>query len=373
MNNVIIGLGNAGSQIIRLASESKFLEGEKFFAIDSVASNIDMDSVNNLNVIPIISDEKTGSGRNRRRGHAMYNYHKSIGSFDKMLKACEDSKYPIILVSSSSGGTGSGAIIGLAKTLIEDMGLDVIPIIIAPAMEDPDSYHMNTSDLLIELADIYDEDDEPGIKSYSIFRNPSTPNYTNINKAVVKSIETILGYHYDQTNMDSIDESDLATILGVPGRFISVYCEAPDITTLKRDITRAVLSGYQPAWNNQEAGDLTFVTAFSLSSMFAHDDFAEVFADIKERIGNNFEEFKNVADINSNETCYATAIIAGLPTIKIKEVDGEFKAAGTIADGIKKTVRPSFMGSKPKKPNSDKPDDTKKKKKKSSILEQYGL
>ena len=371
MNNVIIGLGNAGSQIIKLASESKVFKNDTFFAIDSVASTIDMDSINNLNIIPIISDEKTGSGRNRKRGLAMYKYHKSLGNFDDMYEICEESKNPIILVSSSSGGTGSGSIVGLAETLINDYELDVIPIIISPAMEDPDSYHMNTSDLLIELSQITDVDGNPGIKSYSIFRNPIDPDYTNINKAVVRTIETILGYHYDETDKDSIDESDLATIMKVPGRFISVYCEAPDTTTLKKELTRAVLSGYQPCWTAQDIESTTFVTAFSLSSMFAAADFREVFSDITEHIGHTIEQFKNIKETSNPDKCYATAIIAGLPTIKIKEVDGEFKCAGTIADGIKKTVRPSFMGGK--KPAADGAKPVPSKKKKKSILSEFGL
>lgn len=371
MNNIIIGLGNAGSQIIRLASESKVFKNDMFFAIDSVSTSINMDNVNNVNVIPIISDEKTGSGRNRKRGLAMYKYHKSIGSFDDMFEICAESANPIILVSSSSGGTGSGSIVGIADTLINEYELDVIPIIISPAMEDPDSYHMNTSDLLIELSQLTDVDGNPGIKSYSIFRNPIDPDYTNINKNVVRSIETILGYHYDETDKDSIDESDLASIMSVPGRFISVYCEASDTKSLKKEITRAVLSGYQPSWSAEDVKNVTFITAFSLTSMFAAADFREVFSDIVEHLGHNPEQFKNIKETTNSEKCYATAIIAGLPTIKIKEIVNDFKSAGTIADGIKKTVRPSFLGGKKPTAEGEKPVPSKKKKK--SILSEFGL
>lgn len=364
MKNVIIGLGNAGSQIVRLASKSKKFAGDKLFTIDSVTSNVDMDSIANLTSIPIVSDERTGSGRNRKRGFAMFNYHKSLKHFDDMFAACDESKNPIILVSSAAGGTGSGAIIGLATTLIRDYELDVIPIIISPADEDPSSYHMNTCDLLVELAEIVDVDGNPGIKSYSVFRNPSNPNYTSINKAIVKSIEVILGYYYDDTTLDSIDESDLNKILSFPGRFISVYAEASDIGTLKKELTRSVMSGYQPGWTSQEAEEITFNVAYSLTSMFASDDFNEVFSEITERCGDICDKFKNVTNIDDGDICYATAIIAGLPTIKVKKVDGEFNGAGTIADGIQKTVRPEYA--KPAVESS-------KKKKKKSVLADFGL
>ena len=371
MNNVIIGLGNAGSQIVKLASQSKAFKDDQFFTIDSVATTVDLDSINNVKNIPIISDEKTGSGRSRKRGRAMYRYHREkLNSFDKMFEACDKASSPIILVSSSSGGTGSGSIVGLAQDLI-DRELDVIPIIIAPAMDDPDSYHLNTTELLLELSEIVDCDDLPGIKSYSVFRNPVDPDYSSINKAIVKSIETILGYHYDDTDKDSIDQSDLAKIMSVSGRFISVYCEANDIPTLKKDITRAVLSGYQPGWSAQDSENITFVTAYSLTSMFASTDFREVFADIEEHVGHEFERFMNIKETPNAEKCYATAIIAGLPTIKVRDVSGDFNTAGNIADGIKKCVRPSIMDTRKPKTEDGKLLPSKRKKK--SVLSEFGL
>ena len=339
MKNVIIGLGNTGTQIVKLAAQSKACHGDKFFVIDSVSASVDMDNINNFNVIPIVTEEKTGSGRNRKKGRAMYNYHKTLGHFDELYEACEDLKNPVILVSSSSGGTGSGSIVGLAKDLIEQE-VDVIPIIIGPAMEDPDSYHMNTSDLLIELSEITDVDGKPGIRSYSIFRNPANSDYTGVNKAVVRAIETILGYHYDATDKDSIDDSDLGTLHKTKGRFIAVYCEAQDIPTLKKDITRAVMSGYQPAWTTDDAKNITFTVGYSLSSMFAA----------------------------VTEKCCASAIIAGLPTVKVKEVSGNFNTAGSIADGVKRCSRPSEDD--PVKGDA-KPVPSKRKKK--SILADFGL
>ena len=367
---VVIGLGNAGSQIVKLASQSKvFKKDDKFFTIDSVASTT-LDDVCNVESIPIISDEKCGSGRDRERGYAMYKYHQiEKDSFKDMFAACAQSTSPIILVSSAAGGTGSGSIVGLAQDLI-DAGCDVIPIIIAPSMDDPASYHMNTSDLFIDLSEIKDIDGvDPGIVSYSVFRNPSNSDYTNINKAVVRSIETILGYHYDDTDKDSIDDSDLAKLLGIKGRFISVYCEAPDIATLKKDITREVLSGYQPAWSAEDASHTTFVTAFSLTSMFASTDFDEVFSGIKERVGDEFERYLNIKESPDSEKCHATAVIAGLPTIKTKDVSGDFNEAGGMAEGIKRCNRPSFMDSSKKKTTADgKPFVSKKK---TSVLDQF--
>lgn len=342
--SVIIGLGNAGTQIVRLASQSKLLEHEEFYSIDSVVSSVNMGNVGMVKSIPIISDEKSGSGRNRDRGRAMFEFHKKQDKFASMLEACKNSKDFVIAISSSSGGTGSGAIVGLCDYLIKN-NVPVIPIIIFPAQSDPSAYHLNTNDLIYELGEITTAGGEPGIVPYSIFVNPPSTDYTNINRAVVRSIETILGYHYDPTDMDSIDDSDLATLFQVPGRFISVYCEAHDAETLRREITKAILSGYQPGWSLESVEANTFFAALSISSAFPSSDFNEVFADIIPRLGKNYDTYKNIAVVDNN-ICYATAIIAGLPTVKTKDVADDFSTVGGISEGLKKSQRPSFMSKK---------------------------
>ena len=367
MENVIIGLGNAGTQIVRLAAQQRSFVGDVFYSIDSVTSGINMDNIGTVKNIPIlVSEEKCGSGRNRKKGRAMYEYQKDEGMFDDLYEACDNKKNPIILVSSSSGGTGSGSIVGLAKDLIEQE-VPVIPFIIEPAMEDPDSYHLNTSDLLIELSKLVDVDGEQGIHSYCVFRNPSNSDYTSINKAIVRAIEVVLGYHYDETDADSIDESDLEQLHKTDGRFIAVYEEANDIPTLKKNITRSVMSGYQPAWSAEDAKNISFKVGYSLTSTFAGVDIDEVFSDITEHLGELREKFKNIKNSTNSDKCYATAIIAGLPTVKVKEVAGNYVTAGGIADGIKQSKRSqdNEAAAKAPKPVS--------KKKKKSILSDYGL
>lgn len=337
--NLVIGLGNAGTQVVKLAAKSKLLADTKFYVIDSVANSINMDSITNINVIPIISDEKSGSGRNRERGRAMFDFHDENHAFDTLMKDAAEAKSPIIVITSSAGGTGSGSTPALVKKL-KDADLEVIPIIICPNMSDPDTYHMNTSDLMVEL-------DEAGVKLYSIFRNAvSGVDYDSINKEIVSLIEIVFGKLYDNTIRDNIDDSDLDSLFQVPGRFLALRVESPDVNTLKKDLIRKVMSGYQPAWTPEEAANTTFARAYSLTSMFASKDYDDVFAELNMRIGNRFEEFKNVADTDNGGICRATVIIAGLPRPEMKEVSGDFKMANGIASGMKRAQRPSFMSSK---------------------------
>jgi cell division GTPase FtsZ len=352
MKNLLISLGNCGTQIAKAVANSPRLPEEalSIYAIDSQTGNVDMDTIARINVIPIVSDEKNGSGRNRQRGEAMYKYHEENGAFDEMYKEAENSKAPVLVVTSAAGGTGSGACVPVCSALLS-RGIQVIPIIICPNMEDPDAYHLNTNDLLLELADA-------GIETYSLFRNPkNTANYTPINNDVVKLIEIILGKCYDKTVRDSIDDSDLDVVLSLPGRFIAVAAEASNVDNLRKEITRKVLNGSQPAWTPEDSENSTLITAYSIKSAYADDDFHEVFKDINARITKApFDQYSNIVNDDNNGEMTATVIVAGLPRGEIKIIDSQFKEASSIGAGMNKSARPSFMTRKKATISSDTKD-----------------
>lgn len=341
--NLIIGMGNTGCQIVKAAAKSDKLTECKFYAIDSVSTSINMDSFDNVEVIPMQVDQKSGSGRSRERGATMFEFHDKEGTFKELYRDAASAKTPIIIITSSAGGTGSGSTPLMCRKLIsiDPDNIQVIPIIICPAMKDPDAFHMNTTDLMLEL-------NEAGIETYSVLRNEyGKADYTEINNEVVSMLEIILGKRYQATDKDSIDESDLDVILGVPGRFIAVECEASTPSQLKRHLTEKVLNGHQPAWTKEESKSSTLMTAFSLASPFASGDFEEVFSEINARIEHRLDEYRNICNEDGTGTCRASIIVAGLPRAELKDIDLDFQSAPGIADGIKtKSKRPDFMKKK---------------------------
>lgn len=332
--NLIIGIGNTGCQIVKAASMSQKLTECKFYAIDSVLAATNMGSTKQIEVIPIISDDKSGSGRSRERGAEMFNFHDSEGRFKQLYEDAANAKSPVIVITSSAGGTGSGATPVLCKKLIAN-NIAVIPIIICPAMKDPTAFHLNTSDLMLDL-------DQSGVTTYGVFRNDyGTADYTDINNEVVTSLEIILGKQYNTTVNDSIDDSDLDMLLSTPGRFIAIHAQSNSADALKRTLTQNLLSGHQPMWTKEDA-ESTFMKAFALSGPYATTEFENVFKDINERIPNSFDEYRHVFDIDAPWD--AILIVSGLPRAELKEIDDEFHAATGIADGIStKSKRPSFM------------------------------
>jgi hypothetical protein len=336
---MIICLGGAGCNCAKEIVKRSSLSDVNVYAVDSVTSHIDLETINKINFISIISDEKNGSGRNRERAQAMYSYHEEGGSFGQMYKDAVDAKAPVVVITSAAGGTGSGSVVPLCEALIS-RGVQVIPIIICPNMADPIAYHLNTNDLMIELREV-------GIETYSIFRNSrGDADYTPVNNEVVDLIEIIFGKKYGTTNLDSIDDSDLDVVLNTPGRFIAVSASANDVNTLKKELTRKVLSGSQPAWTEEESENHTFMTAYSLTSMFAESDFKTVFSEINSRIKNVYDEYRNICVEDNNGSANATLIVAGLPRAEVKIIDTDFKEANSIAEGLNKSKRPKFMNRK---------------------------
>ena len=332
--NLLIGIGNAGTQIVKAASKSSVLQDVKMFTVDSVANTDPKDSANITN-IPIMADDKNGSGRSRERGAAMFDFHDQNGTFDELYKFAETAKSPIIIVTSAAGGTGSGSAPELCKAIAKRTDCQIIPFIICPSLKDPDAFHLNTMDLMLEL-------EEAEIKTYCIFRNEyGTADYSKINSEVVTAIELILGKHFHSTSKDSIDDSDLDMLLSTPGRFIAVEVTSTSSTNLKHLITEKVLHGYQPGWSKEDSINTTMMAAYSLESPFATTDFQEVFSEINQRIEHRFDEYRNICD--RDESMTASLIVAGLPRAELKQIDSEFHEVGGIADGIKKASRPAFM------------------------------
>lgn len=341
MNNMIIGLGNTGTNIVKLAATSSLLTDVDYYTIDSVVDNVDLDSIDTVKFIPIISDESSGSGRDRERGKAMYKFHEDNHEFDEMYAKAENSRTPIIVITSAAGGTGSGSVVPVCDALIK-RGLHVIPIIICPNKKDPAAFHLNTSDLFIDLSEI-------GITTYAIFENrKGDADYTPINTEVVEMIELILGKRYDKTKLDSIDDSDLKKLLEMPGRIMAVQVEASSLQVLQKEITRKLFVGSQPVWKAEEVNDNTLITAFALKSMFADVDFKNVFGEIDRRIDPEkvFDNYRNIVKDDNDGLMSASVIIAGLPRSEIKEIKGDYKETTGLGDGVKRGVRPTFMRQK---------------------------
>lgn len=334
MNKIVIGLGNTGSVIVRDLAKSG-INNVSLYAIDSQTKHISLDTVTKVKYIPIVADDNDGSGRNRERGRAMYLYNDKANRLDQVYDECKNADI-VFVVTSAAGGTGSGSCPVLCRNLFARCSdsTQVIPIVICPNMDDPDAYHYNTNDLMVELK-------EAGIGPYVIFRNPKSVDYKNINKEIVETLDILLGNRFDTTECDSIDASDLQNILNTNGRMFILSAEGDSAEDVHKKLAKNLVSSYQPTWDPDGIG--YGVAAFSLKSITANQDFDTVFEDIYPKIEHCMDRYKNVVVAENDGKTTATIIVTGLPPVEVKEITTEYSETASIGDNLTKTTRPDFM------------------------------
>ena len=333
MNKIVIGLGNTGSVIVRDLSKHD-IKNVKLFAIDSQTKHVSLDDINKITYIPIIADDNVGSGRDRERGRAMFEYNNEEGKLDELYKACESTD-TIFVVSSAAGGTGSGSCPALCTELMKrNEDAKIIPIIVCPNMEDPDAYHYNTNDLMIELGNAH-------VDSYVIFRNPDSSDYEKINKEIVESIDLLLGNKYEHTDNDSIDASDLNNILMVRGRIIAISVTGDTVDEVRKKLMKELVSSFQPSLEPSKVG--YGVAAFGMKSINAGEDSKLIENDILPKLEHCSDRYKNIVINDNNGKVDVTLIVAGLPPVELKTIKTEYSETAGIGDNATKMERPSFM------------------------------
>lgn len=223
LNIGVIGIGNCGNQIARLAVEQL---GCPAFAINT--------SEDDLATLPAgipkkcIGDSQ-GSGKSREEAKKFLekSIMELIRSEEFMTFVTEQEV--ILLVSSTGGGTGSGTV-PIMTQIIKDTYKDAdgipiitIPIGVMPKCSEGKSTQVNTLGFMHELWDVLEN------PTYMLFDNDSFRKQTSykvleeVNKNVISAIEVMQCKYNTLTPYDSIDPKDMKTILRTPGRlFIEV-------------------------------------------------------------------------------------------------------------------------------------------------------
>lgn len=351
MEKIVIGLGNTGTVIVRELAK-KNINNVKLFAIDSQVKHVSIDNVSKVKYIPIVADDNVGSGRDRDRGRAMFEYNLEEHNMDELFDMCQKTD-TIFVVSSAAGGTGSGSCPKLCEALFDRLNEDVkiIPIIVCPNMKDPDAYHYNTNDLMIDLKNVQ-------IGPYVIFRNPDSSDYEKINAEIVSAIDVLLGNRYEITDNDEIDASDLNNVLSVNGRIIALSISADSVDEARKKLMKEIVSSYQPAWDPSQIG--YGVAAFSMKSINAGEDSKLIEDDIRSKLEHCSDIYKNIVINDNNGKVDITLIVAGLPPVEMKTIETDYTETVGIADNLSKMERPKVMkrkhiSFKDFKKNSEKP------------------
>ena len=223
----VIGVGNAGGNIAKLVHEEA-----AFPAIALNTSNQDLTAIGNSIPVLLFGD---GKGIGKNRDGSKEELKKSIQTLisdEKMLNVLSGAEL-IFVVSSCGGGTGSGTAIILATIIsISYPNATVIPVGIAPQLSEGFGSQLNFVDYYSDLKA------KASTMPYMFYDNNQYANLSHkdmiatVNSQISRHIQVLSGKYNNQTDLDSIDDRDMLTIVSAPGRL--VVANAVDIK--ERDV-----------------------------------------------------------------------------------------------------------------------------------------
>lgn len=351
MQNLIIGMGSCGTQVVKLLSKNPIFDQSILYTIDSDLNTLNIhDECPSVKIIPIKVDEMDGSGRNRPRGKELFQEAVNDGLLDELYALASEVKYPIIVITSTAGGTGSGAIPLLCEHLIKNTEAFVDPIIVTPDQLEDNHSHRNNNQLLIDLA-------AAGVTRYVQFVNPPhLAHYDPINRSIMNTIEWMLGKHFRPTDLNSIDDADLDILLNGPsGRIMVLSATGKDVVSASRALEKQLISGYQPTFTKEDLdkeNGCSLVVGFAIESLNADEEFSEAFKSIRDRIsppgGDKTyidNEYRHIRVDDNNGATTLSVIISGLPRPQVKQVSGVTGQVKGLEDGLNQSANPAFMRS----------------------------
>lgn len=214
LNVGVIGLGNAGSQVAALANQKL---GVNVLAINSSEKDLQTLPTNVPNIL--IGDSK-GAGKERTAAKQFLK--------ESIMKIINDTEIAdlfksevLFIVSSTGGGTGSGASIILSNIISEVFPKTKIIIVgILPTLKEALSTQLNSIEYMQELYHSLDN------ATYMLYDNdkyrtsPSTAMMQLINESIVNDINIIRGEYQLPTRFSSIDEKDMSNIITTRGRIV---------------------------------------------------------------------------------------------------------------------------------------------------------
>ena len=167
-------------------------------------------------------DDVEGSGKNRAKMKSyLQNEIEAILTNETFTSMIEDKKY-VFIISSTAGGTGSGAapiLLDVLRSCFADVHFILVAVL--PQLQASLMEQGNTLEFLSELYKILGEN-----STYMIYDNEATSDKSPteslelVNRNVVEDIRILSGVDNYATPYDSIDEADMESILTTPGRLI---------------------------------------------------------------------------------------------------------------------------------------------------------
>lgn len=208
----VIGLGNAGNQIAKLAKEAGF------DAIALNSSERDLQTVKDVVAAVTIGDEK-GAGKDRSIAKSFIKEAAPELLQSGILDEAILDRDIVLLPTSLGGGTGSGMTPVLRAALAQlRPETHFIIVGIVPTISESLAAQQNTLEFLQEM--------KRTNPTYMLYDNAKYENLgpvsmiQTVNKEIIEDFKTIRGDYQVSTPFTSIDEKDAMKIYQTPGRVV---------------------------------------------------------------------------------------------------------------------------------------------------------
>lgn len=222
----IIGIGNAGNQVAALAKQELAIPA---IAINTSQKDLEMtgDGVKKYLIKPKSGESQGGAGKNRNVAKEYLRDSILTLLENNDIKSTINSLRVVFVVSSTGGGTGSGASLMLSTILnAQYPQCLIIPIGILPVEGEALSAQANTLEYLSELYNATGEDTAYMLYDNNASAELSTANVLkNINEEIVKDLKVLTGFFNISTPYDSIDDADMVRLISLAGRLMVTRVE----------------------------------------------------------------------------------------------------------------------------------------------------
>lgn len=213
----VIGIGNAGSQIVG----SAYAAGFSVFVLNSSLKDLS-DTVVNENIPSfIVGDEARGAGKNRQKAKELFRSNGKTLFAAKRFDYLVESSDIIFVCASTAGGTGSGIAPDLIAILAQMYPNKIVIFYgIIPKLSDSIIAQHNTVQCMDEINKLKVPFMLGDLSHYEDV--PNDVAYNQIGKHIVESISVISGKYLFDSNNGMIDENDMRVIVSEPG-YMGVY------------------------------------------------------------------------------------------------------------------------------------------------------
>lgn len=304
----VLGLGNCGGNIAWKVHETM-----KFDVMVINTSANDLSGISDI-FSKLFGDGK-GVGKDREESKRAFKADIKDIMSDPETEQIFDDKDIIFVVSSCGGGTGSGVAFITATVLSVSYPKSIIiPIGVMPLLSEGMGSQLNFLDYYADLRG------KASTMPYMLYDNNKYANLPHkqiietVNNKIVNDITVLTGYYNNSTNLDSIDERDLQTILSAPGRIV-----VGSVTDIKeRDvddlsIEDMLLADIKTGAHAEMQRDRRVTATGVISCLSSRIPFNPMIPDVHEVIGVPTDTFQHIhINADKNDTNNVFLIMSGL-------------------------------------------------------------